>query len=76
MLVWGVTGGKGKGLRSIVESAVVDTDLPVIDEVFQPTPGPLNTPHGGKLVNLVVEGDEAKAAVRGMGCPLPGLVCV
>ena len=62
VLVYALTGSPQSGFEHVRlrKSGIDDTHLPVIDEVFTPTPGPLNEPHGGKLMDLLVSEERKK----------------
>ncbi len=61
VLVYAFTGSPQSGFEHVrLRKGGDDTQLPVIDEVFTPTPGPLNEPHGGKLMDLLVDDDRKK----------------
>lgn len=56
------TGGsvRGKGGATNLEGG---SSLPVINAKFQPTPGSINAPHGGKLVDLLASPERARQLV-------------
>ena len=65
VLVYAFTGSPQSGFEHVrlrKAGLIDDTQLPVIDEVFTPTPGALNEPHGGVLLDLLV-GEERKKEV-------------